>query len=151
MLCKVTTPANPGGSSWGRPCASCWSKMETKRLNSSSSKQDHEKIIIVLQMVPTTKSPRSCFHVEHNMVHKPNSIPEAVEAVNIPAGRVAMDRDWNTSRMEQLLVCGMLMIATISLVGRTLPQLRTSQFTLDSSVRVTSNILHSPHISAPFF
>ena len=31
MPCKVATPANPNGSSWRRPCASEWSKMETKK------------------------------------------------------------------------------------------------------------------------
>ena len=31
LSCKVTKPANPKGSSWGRPCASDWSNIETKR------------------------------------------------------------------------------------------------------------------------
>ena len=31
MPCKVATPANPNGSSWRRPCASEWSKKETKK------------------------------------------------------------------------------------------------------------------------
>ena len=43
MLCNVTTPANPGGSSRRRPCASDWSKIETNRFNSSSYTEDHEK------------------------------------------------------------------------------------------------------------
>ena len=49
MLCKVSTPASPNGSSWKRPCASDWSKVETTRLNSSCSKKDDENIIIELQ------------------------------------------------------------------------------------------------------
>ena len=56
MRCKVTTPANPNGSSWARLCASGWSVIETKRLNSSCSKQDHENIIIESQRIRTTKS-----------------------------------------------------------------------------------------------
>ena len=43
MPCNVTTPVNPNGSGWERSCASDWSEMETKRLNSPCSKQDDEK------------------------------------------------------------------------------------------------------------
>ena len=45
MPCN-TTPADPNGSSWERLCAIKWSKMETKRLNSSCSKKDHEHMIM---------------------------------------------------------------------------------------------------------
>ena len=36
--CNVTAPVIPNGSSWERPCASDWSKIQMKRLNSSCSK-----------------------------------------------------------------------------------------------------------------
>ena len=48
--------------------------------------------------------------------------------------------------MKQLPVCGMLINATIPLAGPT--QLNTPQIAHDSSARVTSNTLRSPHISA---
>ena len=54
-LAKSRTPANPNDSRWRRPCASDWSKIETKRLNSSFSDQDHEIIIIELQRTRTAK------------------------------------------------------------------------------------------------
>ena len=56
MPCRVTTPANPDGSSWVRPCASKLSKMETKRQKSSCSKQEHENILIEWERLRTTKS-----------------------------------------------------------------------------------------------
>ena len=34
MSFKVTTPVDPKASTWRRPCAGEWSRMETKRLNS---------------------------------------------------------------------------------------------------------------------
>ena len=62
--------------------------------------------------------------------------------------RVAMDIDWSRWRMKQLSLCGMMIDATILLVSRTLLQFKTPQLAHDSSARVTSNILHAPHISA---
>ena len=56
MPCKVTKPANPNGSSWIGPCASDWSGIEAKRLNSSCAKQDRENIIMKSQSIRTTKS-----------------------------------------------------------------------------------------------
>ena len=56
MPCRVTTPANPDGSSLVRPCASKLSKMDTKRLKSSCSTQEHENILIESERIRTTKS-----------------------------------------------------------------------------------------------
>ena len=58
MPCKVTTPANPNGSSWGRLCASDWSEIEVERLSSSCSEQDRENIIIESQTIRMTKEYR---------------------------------------------------------------------------------------------
>ena len=55
MPCKVTTPADLNGSSWKRPCGSDWPKMETERLHSPCSIEDHEDIIIEAQKIQTTK------------------------------------------------------------------------------------------------
>ena len=89
MPCKFTAPADPKGSSWGRPCASDWSKMETKRLTSSCSNQDHEDISIASQRIRITQSTENIHkdhsadrgHVSlshHNIVHKPSPIPNAM-------------------------------------------------------------------------
>ena len=56
MPCRVTTPANPDGSSLVRRCASKLSKMDTKRLKSSCSTQEHENILIESERIRTTKS-----------------------------------------------------------------------------------------------
>ena len=122
-------------------------------MDSSCSKQDHGNMIIELQRTRTTKS-REKTHQDHiadrgqvsmshyNMVHKPISIKKAV---NTPAGKVAMDRDRGS--VEKSSPCGMTIDATVHLVDRTLPQLRTPQIILDSSATITLNILHPPHIS----
>ena len=68
-----------------------------------------------------------------------------------PAARVAMDKDWAKWRMKQSPKRGTLIDATIPLVGRTLPELKTPQITDDSSAGVTLNMLHSPHTSALVF
>ena len=67
-------------------------------------------------------------------------------AVNNPAARVAMDRDWSKWRMKQLSLCGMMINATKPLAGRT--ELKTPQIIHDSSAGVTLHISHSPHITA---
>ena len=100
MPCTVTTPASPKGSSWGRPRASVWSKMDTKRLNSSCSKKDHEDIIIESQRTRPTKSTENT-HKDHiadrghvsislfNMVHEPIPTPKAMK---IPEAKAALDK-----------------------------------------------------------
>ena len=40
ISCKVTKPGNPNGSGWRRPYACAGSKIETKRLKFSCSKQE---------------------------------------------------------------------------------------------------------------
>ena len=56
MPCKVTTAADPNGSSLWRPCSSERSQMETKKLNSSCSEKDHEDIIIESHRIRTPKT-----------------------------------------------------------------------------------------------
>ena len=109
MPCKVTKPANPNGSSRKRPCASDWSKMDTKILNSSCSRQNPEHANIESQRIRTTKSTEKTrkdhiadrghvFMSHYNMVHKPISIPKAVKS---PAARIALDKDWEKLRLNQ--------------------------------------------------
>ena len=43
LRCHAKSP--PNGSSWERPCASDWSEMETKRMNSSCSRKYHGDMI----------------------------------------------------------------------------------------------------------
>ena len=88
MPCQVIT-ADPNGSSWERAGASDWFKMETKRLRSSCSKQDHENIIIESHRIRTAKCTAKT-HEDHNadrghvsmsncnMVHKLMPIPKAM-------------------------------------------------------------------------
>ena len=121
MPCKVTIPVNPNGSTWWRPYASDWSKVETKRLNSSCSKQDHEDI-----------ADRGQVSMSHsNMVHKTVSMSKTME---IPATNVAMDKYSRNWRMHQFSLCCIVIDTTIFLVGRTLPQQ-----------------VHSPYIRFGFF
>ena len=88
MPWKVTKPANASGSSWERPCASDWSKMETIRLNSSCSQKDHEDITIESQrtqatrrvqkrLIRTTSRTEVMFPCRTFTVHKQIPIPKA--------------------------------------------------------------------------
>ena len=65
--------------------------------------------------------------------------------------KIALDRYSGKWRMNQLSPCGVMSNATIPLADRTQPLLKTSQIIHDSSAIITSNILHSSHISASFF
>ena len=113
MLSKVTTPANPNGSSWVQSCAI---RRKTKRLNSSCSKKDHECIIIESQRIRTIMSAEKPYEYRiadqgrvskshNNMVHKP--ISECSEHSSSKSGN------------GQLLAHGMLMNAAVHLIGRT--------------------------------
>ena len=106
MPCKVEKPANPNGSSWRRPCASEWFKMETKKSNSSCSRHDHENLIVESQMIRTTESTPKTHgdHIEdgghvsmsrYNVLHEPISIPRAA--------KIAMDKDGDKRRKNHLL------------------------------------------------
>ena len=137
MPCIVPKPAN------GRPCALDGSTIETERLSSSCSKQDHVNEIIESQKIRTinskhkTRQDRNADrgHVpmsHNNMVHKPISI---FQAVGIPAASVSMD--WSKWRMNHTSLCGMLINGKVLLVDRTLPQLKTPQIIHDSSATNT--------------
>ena len=126
MPCKV----NPNVSTWWRPYASDWSHFETRRFNSSWSKQDHENIIVESRSIRTTKrkektrqehiADRGQVSMSHyNMLHKLDSRSKTVE---IPAANVPLDRDWRKWRKNQLSLCCTVINTTIHLVGRTLPQ-----------------------------
>ena len=115
--------------------------METKRPNSSCSKKDHEDIIIETQRIRTTKSTdhtcqdhiadRGHVSMSHNnMVQKRIPTPKAV---TIPAATIG-------TRVE---------IETITCVR--IVELETSQIIQDSRATITSNIPHSPHMSASVF
>ena len=104
MPCKITTPPDPNGSSWRQLHASDWSKMETKRLNSSCSRKDHEDIIIESQRIRRTKGTEQT-HWDHiadrgpasmshcNMVHLPIPIPKTMI---IPEAKAALDKEGET-------------------------------------------------------
>ena len=105
MSCKVTTPTDPNGSSWERPCASEWSKMETQRLQ-----REHEDIIIESPRIPTKESTEKTRedliadrgHVctlHYNKVHKPIPIPKATKS---PVASFAMDKDWDKCENEAI-------------------------------------------------
>ena len=95
MPCTSHHSSQPEWVKLGKTCASDWSKIQTKRLHSSCSKQDHEKIIIDWQRIRTTKR-KETTHQGHivdrgevsmslyNMVHRPISMLSA---------HVAMDKD----------------------------------------------------------
>ena len=100
MPCNVTTPANPNGSSWLRPCASECSKME--RTNWILHVQS---TIIEPQRIRTTdsaeKTHRGHVSMSHrNMVHKPIPTPKAMQN---PEANAALDSAWKT--LQKLLAC----------------------------------------------
>ena len=114
MPCRVTTPANPNGSSWERSCACDWSEMENTIIES-------QRIRTTKRTEKTQKdhiADRGHVSMSHyNMVHTPNSIPKAVI---IPAVR--------TCNGQRLGHCGMLINETVLFAGRIqinlLPQLK---------------------------
>ena len=69
------------------------------------------------------------------------------KVVEIPAARVAMDRDRCKWRKKLSSLCGMVSNTTPPLVDRTLPQRETPRITRDSSATITSDTPHPPHIS----
>ena len=111
MPCRVTTPADPNGSSWDSvDVIGLWWKRKDWTL--SCSKEDREDIIIESQRIRITKStnrnswgphrgPKSCFPCRTaTRCTKPISTPKAV---TIPAARVAMDQDWGKWRINKYL------------------------------------------------
>ena len=101
MPCTVATSADPNGSSWKRPHASDWSKMETKRLNSASSRKDHEDIIIESSRIRLSKGYGKT-HKDHvadrghvSMSHYNISIPKAMK---IREAKSALDKKWEHFR-----------------------------------------------------
>ena len=101
LLCKVTTPVNPNGSSRRRPSASGRSEIETNRLNSSCSKQDHEIIIVESQRLRSAKSKRLTRTTSRTDVKFPcrtttwctKPIPTPT-TMKILEARTAVDEDW---------------------------------------------------------
>ena len=120
MSCKVTTPVNPNGSSWRRPCASDGSKIQMKRQHSPCSKQDHEDMIIESPRIRTVKSTEKT-HKDHIADQNQVSIPHY--AMEFPAVNGVVDKVWDKWRSKQWFQCGMVIRTTIPPVDRTLPQL----------------------------
>ena len=65
-----------------------------------------------------------------------NRFPDK-KTVPSPSTKVALNRHWVKWRMTHLSLCGMMKNATIPLVDRTLPQLKTPQITHDASATIT--------------
>ena len=160
--CLAKSPHQPTRTvqAGSRPCASEWSEIETKRLNSSCSKQDRENIIVETQRIRTTKSkvnkhlPRphrgpkssSCFAIHHGAqtnIHW--------KAVEIPEAKVAMDRDWSKWRLKHSSLSGIVISTTIPLVDRTLSQLIIPQIIHDLRATITSNTLPRRTFQNRFF
>ena len=80
-----------------------------------------------------------------NMAHKPISFSKSAD---LPSSKVAMDRDWSKWRMKHLSVSGMTISnATVLLVDRTLPQLKTPQIIHNSSATIhTSDSFYPQNI-----
>ena len=83
-----------------------WSKMETKKPNSSCSMQDHENLIVERRMIRITESTPKTHgdHIEdgghgsmsrYNVLHEPISQPRAA--------KIAMDKDGDEWRKNHLL------------------------------------------------
>ena len=94
-------------------------------MNSSCSKKRSCGQIIESQRMPMPKSTEKShkYHIadrghvslsHYNVVHNPIFIPQAVKS---PATRVAINKVWDKWRMKQFPVCGMLIDATVLLVG----------------------------------
>ena len=85
MSCKVTTPAYPNGSTWGRP----WESDVQKKYEDTII--ESRKRLIKREDRIAERGRVSMSH--HNMVHKPIPIPKAMK--NIEA-RAALDKEWTT-------------------------------------------------------
>ena len=80
-----------------------WSKIETKRLNSSCSKKHHENMIIESQRIRTTTKSKEQTHQDHiadrghvsmthyNVVHKPIPI---LTLMTILDAKAALQKEW---------------------------------------------------------
>ena len=106
--------------------------------------RDHENITIESQRIRTTKS-----KVRTTSVHVSVSHNNIFEAMEIPAAKVAVNKDWLKWRTKQFSLCGMEINTTLPPVDQTLPQFNTPQIIHGSCATITIRN-HMNHIRRTF-
>ena len=83
------------------PSASDWAKMETKRLNSSCSQQDHENRIIDSHRIRTAKNGEKTRqdHIADRGHVSASHYNVVQKATRIPGAKAALDKEWKIQKL----------------------------------------------------